>query len=102
MTRTDRLLLVEDDPRLGPLVADVLGEDWDVTLVTSGEDALDAAADRMYAVMVVDRRLPGIDGAEVVARLRRRRDATRCSCSRPSARSATGSPGSTPERTTTS
>ncbi len=27
-----RLLLVEDDPRLGPLVADELGEQWTVTL----------------------------------------------------------------------
>jgi len=76
VTTTDRLLLVEDDPRLGPLVADVLGEDWDVTLVPSGEQALTAAAERMFAVMVVDRRLPGIDGAEFVARLRSRRDAT--------------------------
>ncbi|MFJ3380688.1 response regulator transcription factor [Curtobacterium sp. NPDC090217] len=76
MTTASRLLLVEDDPRLGPIVADVLGEDWDVTLATTGEDALRLAAERMFAVMVLDRRLPGIDGAEVIARLRGRRDAT--------------------------
>ncbi|SDR03083.1 DNA-binding response regulator, OmpR family, contains REC and winged-helix (wHTH) domain [Curtobacterium sp. UNCCL20] len=76
MRKDDRLLLVEDDPRLGPLVAEVLGDDWEVTLVTSGEEALATAAERSFAVMVVDRRLPGIDGAEYVAALRRRRDAT--------------------------
>ncbi len=32
-----RLLLVEDDPRLGPLVADELGEQWAVTLCADGE-----------------------------------------------------------------
>jgi two-component system, OmpR family, response regulator QseB len=76
VTAQRRLLLVEDDPRLGPLVADVLGEDWDVTLVTDGEQALVAAAAALYAVMVVDRRLPGIDGASFVTELRKRRDTT--------------------------
>jgi two-component system, OmpR family, response regulator QseB len=71
-----RLLLVEDDPRLGPLVADMLGDDWTVTLVPDGEHALDAAEEQLFDVMVVDRRLPGIDGVEVVQRLRARRDAT--------------------------
>ncbi|MBT2503181.1 response regulator transcription factor [Curtobacterium sp. ISL-83] len=73
---TARLLLVEDDPRLGPLVADVLGDDWDVTLAADGETALQVAADRFFDVMVVDRRLPGIDGTAVVAELRRRRVST--------------------------
>ncbi|NII42459.1 two-component system response regulator QseB [Curtobacterium flaccumfaciens] len=71
-----RLLLVEDDPRLGPLVADVLGEEWDVTLCADGESALLAAAAQYFDVMVVDRRLPGIDGTEVVETLRQRRIST--------------------------
>ncbi|WP_144761610.1 response regulator transcription factor [Curtobacterium sp. 9128] len=73
---TLRLLLVEDDPRLGPLVADVLREQWDVTLAVSGERALEVAAAQYFDVMVVDRRLPGIDGVEVIATLRRRRVST--------------------------
>lgn len=71
-----RLLLVEDDPRLGPLVADELGEQWIVTLRTDGESALEAAAEEYFDVMVIDRRLPGIDGTEVVAALRQRRIST--------------------------
>ncbi len=52
---TLRLLLVEDDPRLGPLVAEVLGEEWDVTLCVDGESALVAAAARYFDAMVIDR-----------------------------------------------
>ncbi|MBF4591741.1 response regulator transcription factor [Curtobacterium sp. VKM Ac-1395] len=71
-----RLLLIEDDPRLGPLVADVLGQEWDVTLCEDGESALQVAAEQYFDVMVVDRRLPGIDGTEVIATLRKRRIST--------------------------
>ncbi|PZE23280.1 MULTISPECIES: response regulator transcription factor [unclassified Curtobacterium] len=71
-----RLLLVEDDARLGPIVADVLGADWDVTLVTDGEQAVTAAVERYFDVMVVDRRLPGMDGVAVVGEIRRRRIST--------------------------
>lgn len=71
-----RLLLVEDDPRLGPLVADELGEQWTVTLCVDGESALETAAMEYFDVMVIDRRLPGIDGTAVVATLRQRRIST--------------------------
>ncbi|WP_267419652.1 MULTISPECIES: response regulator transcription factor [unclassified Curtobacterium] len=73
---TLRLLLVEDDPRLGPLVAEVLGDEWEVTLRADGESALEVAAQQYFDVMVVDRRLPGIDGTEVIATLRERRIST--------------------------
>lgn len=71
-----RLLLVEDDPRLGPLVADELSEEWTVTLCGDGESALETAAKEYFDVMVIDRRLPGIDGSTVVMTLRQRRIST--------------------------
>ena len=37
------LLLVEDDPDLGPLMRDVLGEDYAVTLLPDGDAGLAAA-----------------------------------------------------------
>lgn len=73
---TPRLLLVEDDPRLGPLVADELGEQWTVSLCVDGESALETATTEYFDVMVIDRRLPGIDGTVVVAALRRQRIST--------------------------
>ncbi|MFJ4219429.1 response regulator transcription factor [Curtobacterium luteum] len=76
MTARPRLLLVEDDPRLGPIVRDVLGSAWDVELVTTRVTALEAALHRLFDVLVVDRRLPDGDGLEVVRELRRFRVAT--------------------------
>jgi DNA-binding response OmpR family regulator len=64
------LLLVEDDPELGPLMAEVLGEDYAVTLVPDGDAGLAAGRTGDFAVIVLDRRLPGADGVEVVRTLR--------------------------------
>lgn len=71
--RTDRprLLLVEDDDQLGPLMARVLDEVYEVTLVADGGEALDIATSRTFDVMVVDRRLPTVDGVTIVETLRR-------------------------------
>lgn len=76
MTQQGALLLVEDDARLGPLVRDVLSAHWEVTLAADGA-AAQAAAERAYFdVMVVDRRLPDIDGIDFVSWLRGRTIAT--------------------------
>ncbi|MFZ8376935.1 hypothetical protein ACO1LT_15845, partial [Staphylococcus aureus] len=53
-----RLLLIEDDPQLGPLMAQVLEEVYDVTLCADGGEAFDIAVERSFDAMVVDRRLP--------------------------------------------
>lgn len=69
------LLLVEDDPRLGPVVRDVLAENWEVDLAPTLAEARALAQARLYAVAVVDRRLPDGDGIELVSWLRERGDA---------------------------
>jgi two-component system response regulator QseB len=68
---TSPLLLVEDDPELGPLMAEVLGEDYAVTLVRDGDAGLEAGTRGDFEAIVLDRRLPGTDGVEVVRGLRR-------------------------------
>lgn len=65
-----RLLLVEDDSQLGPLMAKVLDEVYEVTLTPDGGEALDLARDRSWDVMIVDRRLPTVDGLTIVETLR--------------------------------
>jgi DNA-binding response OmpR family regulator len=69
-TARQALLLVEDDPRLGPLIAEGLRDAYDVTLVADGTAGLRIGQDRPFDVMVIDRRLPGLDGIELVRRLR--------------------------------
>jgi two-component system response regulator QseB len=64
------LLLVEDDPELGPLMAEVLGEDYAVTLVVDGAAGLEAGRGGDFEVIVLDRRLPRLDGVDVVRGLR--------------------------------
>ncbi len=71
-TRSPRLLLVEDDDRLGPLLAEVLGDSYEVDVAPDGQAGLHAGLTREYAVMVIDRGLPAIDGVDLVRRLRRR------------------------------
>jgi two-component system response regulator QseB len=71
-----RLLLIEDDPKLGPVMRQVLDEVYAVTLVTDGTAGVAAALDSEYEVMIVDRRLPDLDGLGVIEALRRKRVTT--------------------------
>lgn len=71
-----RLLIVEDDPRLGPIMESVLSSDWEVQLCMTAEEALEEAVASYYDVIVVDRRLPGMSGEALTRELRRRRIST--------------------------
>lgn len=68
-----RLLVVEDDPRLGPIMRDVLASDWEVELVASAEAGGVAVGSAHFDVMIVDRGLPGASGEAWVRELRARR-----------------------------
>ncbi|SDO43309.1 DNA-binding response regulator, OmpR family, contains REC and winged-helix (wHTH) domain [Cryobacterium flavum] len=67
-----RLLLIEDDAKLGPMIRDVLTEIYNVTLVADGSDGLAAGLAGEFEVMVIDRRLPTLDGLKVVEAFRRK------------------------------
>jgi len=71
-----RLLLIEDDPQLGPLIEQVLAEHYAVARVVDGDAGLEAGLTDEFDVIVVDRRLPGRDGIEIVEALRARRIVT--------------------------
>lgn len=78
MTVTDRpaLLLVEDDPVLGPLIAELLEPDYRVRLAANGQDGLHLGLTEPWDVLVIDRGLPGMDGIAVIAALRSKGIAT--------------------------
>lgn len=70
------MLYVEDDPRIAEMVVDVLRESYTVDHVADGEAGLQAALHNHYDVMIVDRRLPSMDGAALTAAIRRARITT--------------------------
>ncbi|WP_104110212.1 response regulator transcription factor [Arthrobacter sp. N199823] len=71
-----RLLLVEDDPILGPLTAELLAGDYHVQLAADGQTGLHLGLTEHWDVMVIDRGLPVMDGLELLAALRRKGIAT--------------------------
>ena len=68
-----RLLIVEDDVELAALLAALIHEEgYQVDVAHDGQRGLHLGLTARYRVMVIDRRLPGIDGLDLLARLRRR------------------------------
>ena len=70
-----RILLVEDDPMLAGAVERALRQSAHVVdAVARGDDADQSLASNEYDVVLLDLGLPGLDGFEVLRRLRRRRN----------------------------
>jgi DNA-binding response OmpR family regulator len=71
MSMETNLLLVEDDARIVSFVRRGLeAEGYTVEVARDGNQALKLAQMRVFAVIVLDRMLPRIDGLEVCRRLR--------------------------------
>jgi CheY-like chemotaxis protein len=69
MTRR-RILVVDDDDDLRSGVVEILrDEGWEVREARHGAEALDAMATFAPAVMLLDYRMPVMDGGEVLRRL---------------------------------
>jgi DNA-binding response OmpR family regulator len=66
-----RVLVVEDEPDLADAVARGLRrEGYAVDVAYDGDEALDKATVNTYDVICLDLNLPGVDGIEVVRRIR--------------------------------
>jgi two-component system OmpR family response regulator len=66
-----KILVVEDEPKMASLVARALREDGHAADVAAhGEDALWMAQAHRYDAIALDVMLPGVDGFEVLRRLR--------------------------------
>ncbi|MDO8990790.1 MAG: response regulator transcription factor [Sideroxyarcus sp.] len=67
----DKILLVDDDMELVEMLRDYLArEGFDVAMVHDGESGVREALSGRYAIAVVDVMMPGINGIEVLRRVR--------------------------------
>jgi len=68
---SERILVVDDEPAIADSVAYALdAEGFEVDVVGDGGEALQAAREREYDLMVLDLLLPGVPGLEVARTLR--------------------------------
>lgn len=65
-----RILLVEDDPQLGPLIVELLAPDFRVELAIEGHSGLHRGLTGTWDAMIIDRGLPLLDGLELIRALR--------------------------------
>ena len=72
MTETRRrILVIEDDPETASQLVDFLGtRGYQADLAHNGDDGLRLASSHSYAVMTIDRMLPGVDGLSIIRKLR--------------------------------
>jgi two-component system response regulator MprA len=72
---TGRVLVVEDDAEIADVLRRILrGEGHDVRTAADGEEALEAAAEFVPDLVILDLGLPKIDGVEVLKRIRENDD----------------------------
>ncbi|MBU4464947.1 MAG: response regulator transcription factor, partial [Actinobacteria bacterium] len=74
--RRPSLLYVEDDAEVAEMTIEVLSETYAVDHVVDGEIGLTHALSNRYDLMLFDRRLPGMDGVELVEAVRTARITT--------------------------
>jgi two-component system KDP operon response regulator KdpE len=68
---SQRVLVVDDDPQILRAVrTNLKGRGYEVVTAGNGETALDAAGREAFDLVVLDLGLPGLDGHEVIRRLR--------------------------------
>jgi CheY-like chemotaxis protein len=71
MSRANDILVVDDETEIVKLIAEVLGDEgYSVRWAHEGPTALAAVAEAVPALILLDYWMPGMTGADVLARLR--------------------------------
>ncbi|MGD0913968.1 MAG: response regulator transcription factor [Terracidiphilus sp.] len=67
----DEILLIDDDVELCAMLTEYMGRNgFRITAVHRGDTGLAAALEKQYALVLLDVMLPGLDGFEVLRRMR--------------------------------
>jgi len=75
---TKRVLIVDDEKSMRVTLAAILrDEGYQVTTAATGEEALELCSKEHFGVMLMDVRMPGIDGVEAFRRIRRHQEGVR-------------------------
>lgn len=68
---TDRILLIEDDPRLAEMVKNYLGESgFSVTIAPTGQAGLALHGRKEFDALILDLMLPDMDGLDICRKIR--------------------------------
>jgi len=65
-----KILTVDDNPSNNEIVQEILSDDYDLQMASTGEEALKIATDFRPDLILLDIIMPGMDGYEVCRRLR--------------------------------
>jgi len=71
LSAKDRILIIDDDKYFTKTFSDILQEEgYDTTVAHSGAEALEILEDNFFALLIVDIKLPDIDGIELISRIK--------------------------------
>ena len=70
MRRPDRILVIDDDSANQAIMKELLGDNYEVRAVSTGQDALEVISNYQPALILLDIMMPGMDGYEVCRRIR--------------------------------
>ena len=73
-----RILVVDDEANMRTTLADILGDEgYEIDTAVDGLSAVEMCEQKSYDVVLLDVRMPGIDGVETFRRIRRHSEAVR-------------------------
>ncbi len=74
----EKILIVDDEENMRKTLADILvDEGYRVTTAATGEEAIELCEKEPHGIILMDVRMPGIDGVEAFRRIRRHQEGVR-------------------------
>jgi len=78
LTKAESILIVDDEKNMRRTLADILrDEGYQVTTAATGDEAIDLCSKGRYDIILMDVRMPGIDGVEAFRQIRRHQEGVR-------------------------